>query len=905
MDNPIGGENQNSLTIPFAAPPVISINEVDADTPSTDTAEFVELYDGGIGNSSLDGLVIVFFNGADNKAYAAFDLDGLTTNAEGFFVLGNSAVPNVNVVFSNNILQNGADAVGLYQANAADFPNGTLATTTNLLDALVYDTDDADASGLLTDLGQTTQFNENANNKMAAESNSRSPDGTGTFVAQAPTPGAANVSSSEGISRNHAPVLGGTPIIPAIGEDVANAANLGTTVADLIAGLVTDADFDPKGIAITSVDNTNGTWQFSTNGGETWQAIGNATSNSNAVVLGATSLYSGDLGIAPSSQGWLAFANVVGATETVEATGTTLNTMANQAIYAGYSNFNGPVLANPDFPNVNRLDNTLGYRISFNLQLLEESRTNNNRAGFSIIAVSQDKTKAIELGFQKLSDTTGKIFAQGCCPLFEAVESVSFNTTVATQYTLAVKDNAYTLLADGVQILTGSMRDYSAFVGTFDPYETPNFIFLGDDTTSARGSFILSQVAVETETRLRFMPNADYNGTASITMRAWDTTDGSFNGETGVDASQNGGQKAFSTAEQGITLTITPVNDGPTGNVILTGTTQVGSTLLADTSTLADAEGLGAFSYSWQQSVNGIDDWKTIAGADNNTLPLAQTQVGYYVRAVVNYNDGKGTAETVLGAPTPGPIQSASWPNFLGNGSADILWHQAQAGQTVVWSMDGTELESGQFLESVDPGWELKAIGDFNQDDHPDLVWQHRMGGTALWLMEGISISEGISLESVDPGWQIEAAADFNQDDAVDILWRHQTSGQNVVWLMEGTERTGVMWLETVASPDWQVGTVGDFTQDGNLEVLWRHRTAGTNVVWFLEGSDIVDFTMLQPVEAGWDIVGAADLTRDGNLDILWRHRTAGANVVWAMDGLELQNGIVLPEAGPEWVAVI
>ena len=39
------------------------INEVDADTPGNDAAEFVELYDGGVGNTSLDGLVLVFFNG--------------------------------------------------------------------------------------------------------------------------------------------------------------------------------------------------------------------------------------------------------------------------------------------------------------------------------------------------------------------------------------------------------------------------------------------------------------------------------------------------------------------------------------------------------------------------------------------------------------------------------------------------------------------------------------------------------------------------------------------------------------------------------------------------------------------------------------------------------------------------
>src|SRR4030095_1837907 len=47
----------------------VIINEVDSDTPSTDDAEFIELYDGGVGNTSLNGLVLVLFDGSSNTAY--------------------------------------------------------------------------------------------------------------------------------------------------------------------------------------------------------------------------------------------------------------------------------------------------------------------------------------------------------------------------------------------------------------------------------------------------------------------------------------------------------------------------------------------------------------------------------------------------------------------------------------------------------------------------------------------------------------------------------------------------------------------------------------------------------------------------------------------------------------------
>jgi hypothetical protein len=179
--------------------PSIVINEVDSDTLGAEDMEFVELYDGGIGGTPLDGLVVVFYNGSSDQSYAAFDLDGEVTNANGYFVLGNAGVPNVDRVFSSNTLQNGADAVALYVGNASSFPNGTPVTTGGLVDALVYDTNDADDPGLLVLLnaGQP-QVNENATNNSANESNQRCPNGSGgprnttTYRNDLPTPGAAN-----------------------------------------------------------------------------------------------------------------------------------------------------------------------------------------------------------------------------------------------------------------------------------------------------------------------------------------------------------------------------------------------------------------------------------------------------------------------------------------------------------------------------------------------------------------------------------------------------------------------------------------------------------------------------------------------------------------------------------------
>ncbi|MFC1852462.1 hypothetical protein ACFL27_19875, partial [candidate division CSSED10-310 bacterium] len=178
----------------------VIINEVDCDTPGTDDHDFIELYDGGAGNTPLDGLVVVLYNGSNNLSYEAFDLDGYTTDANGYFLLGNALVtPTPDIIFADNLLQAGADAVALYSGDGADFPDDTPVTDVNLVDALVYDTNDADDPELLVLLnpGQP-QVNEDGNGDKDNHSMQRCPNGSGglrntdTYDMQTPTPDAEN-----------------------------------------------------------------------------------------------------------------------------------------------------------------------------------------------------------------------------------------------------------------------------------------------------------------------------------------------------------------------------------------------------------------------------------------------------------------------------------------------------------------------------------------------------------------------------------------------------------------------------------------------------------------------------------------------------------------------------------------
>lgn len=168
--------------------------------------------------------------------------------------------------------------------------------------------------------------------------------------------------------------------------------------------------------------------------------------------------------------------------------GTTVldTTAAGSDTYAGWV---ATAAASPGFPI---LDRTTGFQVNFTIQIEDETHSSDHRAGFSFIVLGQDG-QGIELGFWE-----DQIWAQAderTGGLFTRAENAPFSASAGlTEYQVTVAGDSYALTANGETILTGPLREYSAFTGFPDPYETPNFIFLGDNTTRA-----------QTRVRLRFV----------------------------------------------------------------------------------------------------------------------------------------------------------------------------------------------------------------------------------------------------------------------------------------------------------------------------------------------------------------------------------------------------------------
>jgi hypothetical protein len=192
-------------------------------------------------------------------------------------------------------------------------------------------------------------------------------------------------------------------------------------------------------------------------------------------------------------------------------------------------------------------------------------------------------------------------------------------------------------------------------------------------------------------------------------------------------------------------------------------------------------------------------------------------------------------------------------------------------------------------VASQAPSTSRSAVGaDFNGDGQTDLLWRnYTTGENTVWLMNGTTPVSMKSLTSVaNLSWRLEGANDFNSDGKPDIIWRNYATGQNAIWFMDGTALQSSVFLTPVADSNWQIQGAADFTGDRQPDLLWRNYATGVNVIWALNGTTFTNAVALpSAVGTNLRIQAVADFDRDGKPDLLWRNYLSGENFIWSLGG--------------------
>jgi len=198
--------------------------------------------------------------------------------------------------------------------------------------------------------------------------------------------------------------------------------------------------------------------------------------------------------------------------------------------------------------------------------------------------------------------------------------------------------------------------------------------------------------------------------------------------------------------------------------------------------------------------------------------------------------------------------------DFNGDGKDDILWRNQSTGENYVYLMNGTTIAGEGYIRTVaDQSWNVVWAGDFNGDGKADILWRNQSSGqNYIYFMDGLTIlaGEGYIRTVADLNWDVNAIGDYDGDGRTDIFWRNRSTGENYVYPMAGLAiKPTEGYVRTVADPSWQVAGFGDFNGDGRADLFWRNGSTGENYIYLMDGTTIAGEGYVRTVaDQAWKI---------------------------------------------------
>ncbi|WP_417459535.1 DUF4347 domain-containing protein [Kordiimonas sp.] len=370
---------------------------------------------------------------------------------------------------------------------------------------------------------------------------------------------------------------------------------------------------------------------------------------------------------------------------------------------------------------------------------------------------------------------------------------------------------------------------------------------------------------------IRFVPDADYNGTATITYRAWDkSTDTAGNT---ADTSTNGDTTAFSSATEQATITINAVNDEPT----LTATgedptfTEDGAAVdLFSSVALSTVDGDGVASYTITVT-NVTDGANEIINADGKAFALtngtSDTINGGLITvnvavsdttATITFTDSSGSPaasqnileglsyENTSENPTEGDrvvtITSLSDNGGTANGGDDTATLSLSSTVTVAAVNDDPEAtgipDDVTVLEDTESAVDLSGVTFDDPDSDIITVTLTASGGTFSTPADGASVGSGVTETLVNSttislvGTAADLSSYLDDTDAIQYTGAENVNGDDAATITvtaNDDDGSGDVILDTInlditAVNDEPVFTGLDgtpsFTEDGAAVVL-------------------------------------------------------------------------------------
>ncbi len=302
---------------------------------------------------------------------------------------------------------------------------------------------------------------------------------------------------------------------------------------------------------------------------------------------------------------------------------------------------------------------------------------------------------------------------------------------------------------------------------------------------------------------------------------------------------------------------------------------------------------------------------KTVSVTDTETVIKNLPNATYYMRVCSVDNAGNKSAWTdtvdftISGGaepePEPADDKTAFFIGDFNGDGADMLAVQKNAEVTVY--MDGEPWGLGVTL---DDGWSIAGVGDFNGDSFDDFLRVHASGLVMGDMSSGNGLFSPQVLNFKSDGWSILGTGNFDGVGADDVLIANPTAASETVGLL-GYWKSGTEWtLINGYSPEWTMVSTGDFNGDGKCDMLWKNSFVGEGdltynayCTWIVE--DPVDWRMVSVANpAEWNFLCSGDFDGDKMNDIAMIN-DVGVVGIWGVNDGYLNSWSILSAVTPEW----